>query len=156
MVCSLWNTSSTLIERNGGEKPISEFVSVSAPNQPPSVSIFFSFFHIFFSYYIDLLFFRGILREHRRLPPSMRNLGDSYVRNEFKLHKKAKNEHLKQFYSAWESYLESSRQKSASFGANISSDLKEQMTEEQKLKLNDLKMETAKIRFGSDLNPARG
>jgi hypothetical protein len=86
----------------------------------------------------------------------MRHLGDSYVRNEFKLHKKAKTEHLKQFYSAWESYLESSRQKSSSFGANISSDLKKQMTEEQKIKLNDLKMETAKIRFGEEAHSSQG
>lgn len=110
-----------------------EFISVTLPE----TSI----------YLLNSLFYREILREHRRLPPSMRHLGDSYVRNEFNLHKKAKPEHLEKFYNAWESYLENIKQKSNSFGSNMSPSLKKKMTDEQKLKMNDLKIETAKIRF---------
>jgi hypothetical protein len=80
----------------------------------------------------------------------MRHLGDSYVRNEFNLHKKAKPEHLEQFYTAWEGYCQNFKQKSTSFGANISPSIKRQMSDEQKLKLNDLKIETAKLRVGTE------
>eukprot|EP00519_Triparma_laevis_P001912 CAMPEP_0182515974 /NCGR_PEP_ID=MMETSP1321-20130603/39330_1 /TAXON_ID=91990 /ORGANISM="Bolidomonas sp., Strain RCC1657" /LENGTH=42 /DNA_ID= /DNA_START= /DNA_END= /DNA_ORIENTATION= len=36
-----------------------------------------------------LLLYRRILRLHRFLPPHMKDLGDTYVRSEFALHKSA-------------------------------------------------------------------
>lgn len=52
--------------------------------------------------------FRGIMRVHRtKLPAEMRDLGDSYVRAEFRAHIKAKTTEAQwtQFLSMWEGYL---------------------------------------------------
>lgn len=53
-----------------------------------------------------LRLYRSILKSHKSLPVEMRVLGDEYVRNEFRLHLKAKPEQLIEFYTAWESYLD--------------------------------------------------
>jgi Complex1_LYR-like len=50
--------------------------------------------------------YRNLLKAHKNhLPPEMRHLGDTYVKSEFKLHKKAKPEHLTAFFREWEKYL---------------------------------------------------
>lgn len=50
--------------------------------------------------------YRSLLKAHRNyLPREMRQLGDSYVKSEFKLHKNAKPEHLEGFFQEWEKYL---------------------------------------------------
>jgi hypothetical protein len=36
----------------------------------------------------------------------MRELGDTYVKSEFRLHKTAKPQHIQSFFVAWQSYLE--------------------------------------------------
>jgi len=36
----------------------------------------------------------------------MQQLGDAYLRSEFKLHKSAKPEHLEGFFTEWEKYLD--------------------------------------------------
>jgi hypothetical protein len=36
----------------------------------------------------------------------MKELGDTYVKSEFRLHKTAKPEHVQSFFAAWRSYLE--------------------------------------------------
>ena len=53
-----------------------------------------------------LSLYRGILRAHsRHLPEQMRELGDSYVRSEFRLHRTATDqEHLRQFHEEWGRY----------------------------------------------------
>ena len=49
-----------------------------------------------------LKLYKAILRAHRTvLPEAMRSLGDAYVREEFKLHKSAKPQHLHGFFTAW-------------------------------------------------------
>ena len=87
-----------------------------------------------------LALYRSILREHRRrLPPRMKALGDSYVKQEFRLHKEAKPEHLKKFMMSWESYLVNLRgQSEGKIGVNIDADDVGRMTEEQKQKMRSM------------------
>lgn len=55
-----------------------------------------------------LALYKKILRAHRILPPEHRVLGDSYVKNEFKLHKDIDNPvQIIGFLSSWQKYLES-------------------------------------------------
>mmetsp|Transcript_26780 Transcript_26780/g.39729 ORF Transcript_26780/g.39729 Transcript_26780/m.39729 type:complete len:99 (+) Transcript_26780:83-379(+) len=89
--------------------------------------------------------FRNILREHRRLPPPMRVLGDRYVREEFKQHANAKPEHLSQFMNGWNNYLSQLKQQQSSFGADIDQTVRSKMTPEQVSKLNSLKNEADKL-----------
>ena len=53
-----------------------------------------------------LSLYRGILRAHaRHLPEQMRELGDAYVRSEFRLHRTATGqEHVRQFHEEWGRY----------------------------------------------------
>jgi hypothetical protein len=55
-----------------------------------------------------LSLYKSILRAHERyLPsPSMRKLGDAYVKSEFRLHKSAKPEQAAMFFTEWDKYLE--------------------------------------------------
>ena len=49
-----------------------------------------------------LRLYKALLRAHRTvLPDAMRSLGDAYVREEFKLHKSAKPQHLHGFFTQW-------------------------------------------------------
>lgn len=45
--------------------------------------------------------YKMIFRLHKSLPKDMRELGDKYVRNEFKLHKTATPEYTKTFLAEW-------------------------------------------------------
>ncbi|KAL7498580.1 hypothetical protein ACHAWT_010115 [Skeletonema menzelii] len=50
--------------------------------------------------------YRNILRAHARyLPHEMKQLGDAYVKAEFRLHTKAKPEQLEGFFAEWNKYL---------------------------------------------------
>ena len=54
-----------------------------------------------------VMLYRSILRAHKKhLPLEMKQLGDTYVRAEFRAHKEAKPEHLTSFFQEWENYLE--------------------------------------------------
>lgn len=88
----------------------------------------------------SLSLYRSILREHkRRLPPQMKALGDTYVKQEFRLHKTAKPEHLNRFIQSWENYLTTLQtQSKGNIGANIDVDDVSRMTEEQKQKMRNL------------------
>ncbi|CAM9354105.1 unnamed protein product, partial [Choristocarpus tenellus] len=56
--------------------------------------------------------YRDILRQHRISLPSQihRDLGDRYVRSEFKAHKDATDEHVEAFMNGWTGYLNQLRQ----------------------------------------------
>ncbi|OZJ02017.1 hypothetical protein BZG36_05200 [Bifiguratus adelaidae] len=57
-----------------------------------------------------LVLYRHILRMHRRLPPSMRFLGDDYVKAEFRRHKDVDNPvYIVGFLQQWQSYLDALR-----------------------------------------------
>lgn len=90
----------------------------------------------------SLTLYRSILREHkRRLPANMKALGDTYVKQEFRLHKEAKPEHLKRFIHSWENYLKTLLLQSeggGKIGANIDAGDVSRMTEEQKQKMRSL------------------
>lgn len=89
-----------------------------------------------------LSLYRSILREHRRrLPPVMRKLGDDYVRNEFRLHKKTtKEEFLNLFFRGWEDYLKKLvTSQGGRFGQDLDQEAKKHLSEEQKGKLDELK-----------------
>ena len=45
--------------------------------------------------------YKIIFRLHKSLPDELREIGNGYVRNEFKLHKNASPEHVKTFMSEW-------------------------------------------------------
>lgn len=55
--------------------------------------------------YHALSLLRSIFRLHRKLPIEMRKLGDAYVLNEFKLHRKTKPELLRNFFEEWNGYV---------------------------------------------------
>ena len=52
--------------------------------------------------------YRSLLRAHKKhLPVAMKELGDAYVKSEFRLHKKATQpQHIQRFMTEWEGYLE--------------------------------------------------
>lgn len=95
--------------------------------------------------------YRSILRAHKnRLPLELRKLGNDYVRNEFKAHKAAKEEHLIPFFREWTGYLETLSIRSGSFGADMERQDIGALNEEQRQKLSQLKDEAEK---GSSAGP---
>lgn len=111
--------------------------------------------------------YRALLKAHKvHLPPEMRQLGDAYVKSEFKLHKKAKPEHLTSFYREWENYLDgilrtartretlsmgamvepsaaAQTNQASTFGKNLPKDV--ELQEEQKQQLDALRKEAEKL-----------
>ena len=98
----------------------------------------------------------------------MRELGDAYVKSEFRLHKSAsKPEHLNQFFDAWEGYLDQlsstaraketvasgaldgpgdgpKKSQAFAFGKDLPSDL--ELSEEQIAQLEKLRAEATNAR----------
>ena len=78
----------------------------------------------------------------------MKQLGDAYVRSEFKLHKSATNaHHIDQFMSEWRNYLEhiqstanEKKAGDAKFGRSLSLDV-EKLDQEKQMTLAKLKEE---------------
>lgn len=92
---------------------------------------------------------RSILRVHRqKLNPQMREIGDKYVLNEFKLHKKTTAlEQLTQFYDGWEKYLRYIQNQNANsrFGRDLRAEEQNILSEDQKRKLHEIKVETTTL-----------
>mmetsp|Transcript_15678 Transcript_15678/g.26135 ORF Transcript_15678/g.26135 Transcript_15678/m.26135 type:complete len:108 (-) Transcript_15678:157-480(-) len=88
----------------------------------------------------SLSLYRSILREHkRRLPAKMKALGDTYVKQEFRLHKEANPEQLNRFIHGWDNYLKTLQSQSeGNFGTNIDANDVSRMTEDQKQKMRSL------------------
>ena len=114
---------------------------------------------------VAISLYRNILRAHKRyLPHEMKGLGDSYVKNEFRLFKNVKDENqLDQFYSSWQQYLQqildtarakefvssgsiSDAEEITSFGQHLPNDV--ELSEEQREQLFKLKEETSKVGSG--------
>eukprot|EP01023_Acetabularia_acetabulum_P025639 TRINITY_DN24514_c0_g1_i1.p3 TRINITY_DN24514_c0_g1~~TRINITY_DN24514_c0_g1_i1.p3 ORF type:complete len:113 (-),score=19.10 TRINITY_DN24514_c0_g1_i1:317-655(-) len=101
-----------------------------------------------------LSLYRNILRLHRsQLPPGMRELGDQYVKNEFKLHwsTKTTEQQWAQFHTEWERYLtmlEGSGDVVDNSG-DLAPDLIDNMTNDQRIKLAELRKEARK--FGDEM-----
>jgi hypothetical protein len=92
-----------------------------------------------------LSLYRRILRLHRqKLEPVMRVLGDRYVREEFKLHKNAKQEFIQGFLSEWQQYHDQVAAKHSTFGQDLSMEHRRLLNEDQKKKLDDLRIAATK------------
>lgn len=81
--------------------------------------------------------FRNILKEHRRLPSSHRELGDKYVKNEFRQHKNAKDVHLQHFMKEWTLYLSQLKRQRDSFGIAMSDQQVASLSQDQINKLKE-------------------
>lgn len=69
----------------------------------------------------------------------MKELGDSYVKNEFKLFKDVKEKAmLDKFYNEWDMYLASLVVRNDRYGKDMAKTEKLVLTDEQKAKLDDL------------------
>ncbi|CAG8661307.1 11660_t:CDS:1 [Dentiscutata erythropus] len=98
-----------------------------------------------------LTLYRQILRVHRELPPSLRSLGDDYVKSEFKRHKDITNPiHIVGFLSEWQSYLEEIKKQTSilasneeiKFGKKIELGNLEKFSDQQLGQLYELRNET--------------
>ena len=84
---------------------------------------------------------RQILREHRRrLPAEMRKLGDRYAVKEFRDHMDAGEAQLAKFESAWAAYLADLKGRESKFGADLSEETIDAMSDDQRHKLIDLRL----------------
>jgi hypothetical protein len=92
--------------------------------------------------------YRTILRLHRsRLPAMERTLGDQYVKSEFRLHKDAKPEFVDNFVVEWTKYA--TMLEGVPAGGKVGADLDpvavEEMTDEQRMQLHNLKQSTREL-----------
>lgn len=92
-----------------------------------------------------LKLYAGILRAHRALPPQMRALGDSYVREEFKKHRKADAKFLAAFFREWEQYLSQVAKPEGAEGRDLAPEHAGALTPEQKEQLAKLQQEASKL-----------
>lgn len=99
-----------------------------------------------------LQLYRRILREHRNLPPLQRELGDNYVKSEFKLHKATDNPlHIVGFLASWQDYLHLIS-KGEWLEGSLTSDVLEKLSPEQVVQLYELMKETQQIRENDSEN----
>ncbi|RIB25255.1 hypothetical protein C2G38_2067878 [Gigaspora rosea] len=98
-----------------------------------------------------LTLYRQLLRVHRKLPPSLRLLGDDYVKSEFKRHKDITNPiHIVGFLNEWQSYLEEIKKQTSilvsseeiKFGKKIKLENLEKFSDQQLGQLYELRNET--------------
>lgn len=95
-----------------------------------------------------LQLYRNILRIHRKMPVELRQIGDPYVKSEFKLHKTTENPmHIVGFLSEWQKYAQDlSAQSGAGWqGAKIDKTKIDKMSDEQLTQLYDLMNATKEI-----------
>eukprot|EP00752_Nemacystus_decipiens_P014808 g13182.t1 len=101
--------------------------------------------------------YKDILRQHRfALPPKQRELGDRYVRSEFKAHKEATGDQVAQFMHAWQSYLEQLRSGSGQVGRPLSEDDAAHLSDEQREQLLRLKQRASSASSTTPAEGARG
>ncbi len=98
-----------------------------------------------------LALYRQVLQIHRdKLPGPLRQLGNTYVRDEFKRHRDAKTtpEQWRQFFSEWEKYagMLSGQADLPGGSGDIPDEVLLSMNEEQKERLKLLELEAAKAR----------
>ena len=98
------------------------------------------------------LLYKSCLKLHRGLPIHLKAIGDSYVRDEFKRHKKAEAEQVKTFMEAWATYaIDLSKQMTArsltkadKIGAPLKVDDLDNFSDEQLAQLYELYSEAKK------------
>jgi len=97
-----------------------------------------------------LILYRQILRSHRLLPPSLRSIGDNYVRAEFRRHKDITNPiHIVGFLGQWQVYLDVLKAQTNSanitYGKKIDLEYLEKFNDQQLGQLYELRKETKAI-----------
>jgi len=103
-----------------------------------------------------LSLYRSLLRLHSKcgLPADMKELGNSYVKSEFRQHRKMTDANeIQQFGKEWQLYIQQmknqsqSQENQKSYGRNLSSEL--HFSDEQQDQLNKLKEEARNIATSS-------
>ncbi|SCW03029.1 LAFE_0G01376g1_1 [Lachancea fermentati] len=93
-----------------------------------------------------LQLYRRILREHKSLPLPQRELGDQYVKNEFRLHRETTNPlYIVGFLASWQDYLHMIT-KGDWVEGTLSAQVLEKMSPEQVGQLYELMKETEGLR----------
>lgn len=94
--------------------------------------------------------YREVLKLHReRLPPPVRNLGDGYVKSEFRSHLRGKTTEIqwKQFVAEWRSYVATLRGEehqtptNASVSAELMTGVYDSLSEDQRKRVEMLQKE---------------
>ena len=99
-----------------------------------------------------LSLYRSLLRLHSKLPPEMQQLGNSYVRSEFRQHQNITDPNqIQQFVTEWTRYQhhimtqqqqqQQSQLPSTNYGQSLSNDDIVQFNDEQQNQLNQLQKE---------------
>jgi hypothetical protein len=87
---------------------------------------------------MPLKLYRDLFRLHRKLPDSLKQLGDTYIKQEFRLHRNASPTHAKIFMEKWSMYKNTLEAQQENFGENIDY-TSNNFSKEQKDKLEQLK-----------------
>lgn len=92
-----------------------------------------------------LQLYRHILRVHRSLPAIQRELGDSYVKHEFRIHQNIENpEHIISFLVTWHDYLKQLTEKEWQ-RSHISQETIDSLSEDQVIQIHELMKEIKKL-----------
>ncbi|CCF57688.1 hypothetical protein KAFR_0D00410 [Kazachstania africana CBS 2517] len=92
-----------------------------------------------------LKLYRRILRSHRNLSPVQKSIGDSYVKNEFRLHKNIDNPlHIVGFLTSWQDYWHIVSNGEWQEGT-LSQQKLEKMSKEQVVQLYELMKEAQRL-----------
>lgn len=95
-----------------------------------------------------LALYRRILRAHKSLPPAQKELGDLYVRDEFKAHKSTDNPlYIVGFLTSWQEYLNMISNGSWAEGSMTNEQLAK-MSPDQINQLYELMKETERVKKG--------
>lgn len=102
--------------------------------------------------------YKIIFRLHKSMPDELRDMGNAYVRSEFKLHKNAAPEHVKIFMNEWGNYTKTlMRQVNPKYGLKLGAPLEDKLDElndNQVTQLYELFLEATKTeRINSEQNP---
>jgi hypothetical protein len=92
--------------------------------------------------------YRDVLRVHRKvLPPPMRALGDRYMRDEFRRHKEGNTteSQWRAFAAEWQQYVATLNGSGAEMSGDITPDIMETMSPEQKEQLAKLHNEAHRL-----------
>lgn len=92
-----------------------------------------------------LVLYRRLVKLHMKLPEKFRDLGNMYLRQEFRSHLYPKNEnfkytHYETFIKSWEKYLVDMQNPEINlYGKDLTPDQLSAMTSDQKKTLNNFK-----------------
>mmetsp|Transcript_24302 Transcript_24302/g.41839 ORF Transcript_24302/g.41839 Transcript_24302/m.41839 type:complete len:99 (+) Transcript_24302:16-312(+) len=93
------------------------------------------------------ILYRTILKLHKnQLSTELKQLGDKYVKEEFRLHKNVTNEaHLNNFYKEWDNYVHIMKSSNGKVGRDLEKTEAQKLNDEQRIKLAELRQETKTV-----------